>query len=63
MAPKKKQPKKPCDCKKYKGVIYIQASNPDKKLYDFMGEMTEYGHIVYFQTGKPCGGPGQPTCQ
>lgn len=41
--------------------LYVQSSNPDQKLLDWIAEMGET-RIVYFQSGKPpgCGTPGHP---
>lgn len=47
------------------GVLYIQASNPDQSVFNFVRNMTKKGHIVYFQSGKPAQPPPCPPggCQ
>ncbi len=48
--------KKPCNCKKAKdeyGPIYVQSSNPSKKLLDWITEQSEDGKLVYLQSGTP----------
>lgn len=35
------------------GPIYVQSSNPSKKLLDWITEQSEDGKIVYLQSGVP----------
>lgn len=39
--------------------IYVQSSNPDKTLLDWMCEMSKKT-VIYFQSGKPAGDPPPP---
>lgn len=40
--------------------IYVQSSNPSKKLLKWIDKMNEDGKIVYLQSGTPPPPPGGP---
>lgn len=65
MAQKKIKKKVKAKKKEVYQPLYVQSSNPDQSLLDWIAEMGET-RIVYLQSGKPAGGgcvPGQAGCQ
>lgn len=59
---KKKQAKKPRNCKHSYGTLWVAGSNIQPNIIAAAIEFAEHGGIVYFLNGKPCGLPPLPPC-